>query len=96
MLNYDFDARFLKDNIIDKNAKNNGIQYIFKFDNGYGASLVKNPLSYGGEEDLWEIAVLSFDNNGYKIVYDTSITDDVVGYLDEVEAFEVLCKIGNL
>jgi hypothetical protein len=31
---------------------------IYKFPNGYGASVVKTGGSYGGGEGLWELAVL--------------------------------------
>lgn len=58
--------------------------YIFKFDNGYGASVVKSPYSYGGDRDLWELAVIEFvDGDKWEITYDTSITNDVIGYLTD-------------
>ena len=69
-----------------------GIQAIASFDNGYGASVVKSPTSYGGAEGLYEIAVLK---DG-KIVYDTSITDDVLGYLSEKDVTKVLNDIASL
>lgn len=71
---------------------NGGERKLFKFDNGYGASLVKCPLSYGGEDGLWELAVLK---NG-ELCYDTPITGDVIGYLNDPEADEILEKISRL
>jgi len=59
-------------------------QFIYKFDNGYGASLVWGPYAHG---EL-EMAVLTFGSDGsWDLCYDTPITDDVLGYLsyDEVE-----------
>lgn len=63
------------------------------FDNGYGASIIKTPSSYGGNEGLYELAVT--DLHG-QLTYDTPITDDVIGYLSEEEVSEVLKKIQEL
>ena len=59
-----------------------GIQKIYKFKNGFGASVVCHKYSYGGESGLWELAVL--DESGC-LTSDTSITDDVLGGLTEKE-----------
>ncbi len=48
--------------IIHESKINGGIQKIYKFDNGYGASVVKHLFSYGGAQGLWEMALLSFDD----------------------------------
>ncbi len=70
----------------------NGVQCIVNFKNGYGASIVKHDYSYGGKEGLYELAVLKSDG----IVYDTPITDDVLGYLTTNEVTEILIKIQQL
>ena len=70
-----------------------GIQYIFKFDNGYGASVIKHYGSYGYDADLWEMAVL--DSYG-ELCYNTPITNDVLGYLTEEEVRETLKKIKEM
>lgn len=64
-----------------------GVQKIYRFDNGYGASVVKTPFSYGGEKGLWELGVLEFTGEDYKLTYKTPITEDVLGNLnkDEIE-----------
>ena len=32
-----------------------GPHKVYKFPNNYGASVIKNPYSYGGEQGLWEV-----------------------------------------
>lgn len=82
----------------------NGIQYIFKFKNGYGASIVLNSISYGREDNLYELAVLcdfnhhpnSYRNFIYELCYDTEITDDVIGWLTWDDVLELLREIRSL
>lgn len=77
-----------------------GIQKIWCFKNNFGASVIHHRGSYGYKEGLWELAVLYFeigkDDFKYSIVYDTPITDDVLGYLNETQVEEILEKIKNL
>ena len=74
-----------------------GIQYIFKFDNGYGASVIKTTGSYGYHNDLWELAVTKYDENGeWGLCYDTPISDDVIGHLTDKEVSDLLKKIADL
>lgn len=79
---------------------NGGVQKVFRFENGYGASVVKNPYSYGGDEGLWELAVvLVYENEGrlsWKLTYDTPITEDVLGWLTWEEVEETLRQIEEL
>lgn len=74
---------------------NGGEQYIFKFGNSYGASVIKHDFSYGSEDDLWELAVLKFEGDKCRLDYSTEIPDDVLGRLDE-EVNEILTRIENL
>lgn len=87
-------------NVIDvRDLQDGGIQYLYKFDNGYGASVVKRIGSYGHEEDLWELAVIKFygdDGNDWGLVYDTKINPDVIGYLSDNDVQEILSGIKNL
>ena len=64
----------------------------YDFDNGYGASVIMNEMSYGGKMGLYEIAVL---HSGL-ICYDTDITDDVLGFLTKSAVNDILEKISNL
>lgn len=79
--------------LIADRQRNGGIQKIYKFENGRGASVIRNPFSYGGEEGLYELAVL--DENG-NLDYTTPITDDVVGWLKWEEVIELLRQINEL
>ena len=73
------------------------IQEIHRFNNGYGASVVQGPYSYGGDEGKFELAVLKFDDAGHwHLCYDSGLTDDVFGYLTEQEVQEYLTKIEAL
>jgi len=70
-----------------------GVQARIQFDNGYGASVVKTPYSYGGDRGLYELAVL--DNDGH-LTYATPITNDVIGYLRDIDVTDVMEKIQQL
>lgn len=68
----------------------NGKQAKVFFENGFGASIVQFNGSYGGEQGLWELAVLKGQEEDWKLTYDTSITDDVMGHLSESDVTETL------
>lgn len=70
-----------------------GYQLVYKFDNGYGASVVKHDFSYGGKKGLYELAVL--DNEG-GLCYTTPITEDVIGHLTMGEVDKLLVEISYL
>jgi len=70
-----------------------GIQYNFKFDNGFGASVVRHSGSYGNQEGKWELAVLDKNDD---LTYTTPITSDVLGWLEWDEVCDVLWEISKL
>jgi hypothetical protein len=70
-----------------------GYRKVYKFGNNYGASVVCNDFTYGGKNGLFEVAVLDLAGD---IVYDTPVTDDVIGYLDFDGVAKVLQQIQNL
>ena len=70
-----------------------GSQRIYRFPNGYGASVVRHEHSYGGRQGLFELAVL--DSND-ELCYDTPITSDVIGWLTSKQVDELLDKISKL
>ena len=65
----------------------NGWQKVFKFPNGFGASIINHDMSYG-----FELALL-YDGN---LVYHPKITNDVIGGLTPCRARNVLKKIAKL
>ena len=71
-----------------------GHQYIFRFPNNYGASVIKNVGSYGNAQDLWEMALIFFDEDGdWHLTYERDFYDDVKGYLTDDNIIELLEKI---
>ena len=65
-----------------------GLQKIFEFPNGYGASVVIHDFSYG-----LELALLDKDHN---IIQHPDITDDVAGFLNVDSCNDLLEKIARL
>ena len=47
--------------------KTHNYEHVLKFENGYGASIICNYMSYGGDKGLFEVAILKGDD----ICYDT-------------------------
>lgn len=76
----------------ETNKVHDGIQKVYSFPNGYGASVVKHSYSYGGKDGKWELAVLK----GEDLCYDTGITSDVLGYLNDPEVDDYLRQIEKL
>ena len=74
-------------------TQENNYKSVFKFQNGYSASVVCNPTTYGYSTDLFEVAVLDKDGN---LCYDTPITSDVEGYLSFQGVANILKDISEL
>jgi len=75
--------------LTEKNRHMGGIQKVYKFPNGYGASVIQHKGSYGYQKGLWEVAVL---HEG-ELCYDTKITNDVIGHLNDPEVDNILRRI---
>jgi len=71
-----------------------GPRLVFRFPNGYGASVVQGPGTYGME--LAVIRFFSEDNDDFDLVYDTPITADVLGWLTEDDLVRTLKSIKAL
>lgn len=80
---------------IEERNLNGGTQTVYRFPNGFGASVIRGGwYAYGG----LELAVLTFEDesNDYHLTYATPITDDVVGHLDDVSLLATLIKVHDL
>ena len=88
-----FDTIVFKELNFQPHPMGMGEQCIVQFPNGYGASIVQGPNTYGRKDGLYELAVLGKDG---EITYDTPITNDVLGYLSEAEVEKTLLEIKNL
>ena len=73
-----------------------GAQWIYRFGNGYGASVVNGPYSYGGRDGLYELAVIVFHGDSRELTYDTPVTADVIGWLTGEALSETLRTIAAL
>ena len=73
-----------------------GVQALVFFSNGYGASVIKGRGSYGGNKDLYELAVVKTEGDNWDICYTTEITDDVIGFLTEDGITHILGQIEAL
>jgi hypothetical protein len=76
----------------------NGVQKVYRFPNGFGASVIRFRASYGGHKGLWELAIIQFespdDNENWVICYDLEeFTNDVFGWLSDEEVEALLDKI---
>jgi len=75
---------------------NGGMQKLYRFANGFGASVVQHRFSYGGDQGEWELAVIKFDGDDWSLNYETEVTDDVIGRLDWSEVESYLDQIAAL
>lgn len=95
-MNLDLNHEGFENNLHVKRDRDDGVQYLFKFENGYGASVIKHHGSYGHNEDLWELAVIKFEDDNYYLNYDTPVTDDVLGWLTDEDVGKLLKRIKDL
>ena len=74
---------------------NDAERYIKNFDNGYSTSVIKNNMSYGGKQGLYEIGVF-YEEVLVEVPGVTEEGDSVRGWLDFEEVIELMNKIENL
>ena len=73
-----------------------GVQNVYRFDNGYGASVIRSYSTYGAESGLWELAVIEFTGDNWELTYGTPVADDVIGWLSDDAVQEKLRQIRDL
>jgi len=74
-------------------------QWVWRFQNGYGASVVQGYGTYGHEAGLYELGVIKFNGDGdrdWRLTYKTPVTDDVIGWLSVEQVAEKLAEIAGL
>lgn len=71
-----------------------GDQYLFKFDNGLGASVIRHRGSYGFDQGLWEIALIRWTDNEFELDYN-DYWPDVKGWQNESDINQNLRLISS-
>ncbi len=94
----DLERTGLKFKIVKDGPLNDGHQVVVQFGNGYGASIVRGPYTYGGRDGLYELGVILFDveSGEWHLTYDTPVTNDVIGHLTEEDVERTLVEIHDL
>ncbi len=90
-LDLTLEHKWFKKNLVAAVMSNDGggVKYVFRFKNGYGASVIKNKYSYGNEDNLWELAVIEFTSRGtWYLCYE--------GYLSNRQVRALLKRIKRL
>lgn len=76
-----------------------GDQWLVRFPNGYGASVIRGEHTYGETEGFYEVGVITHDpreRSDIHLAYDTPITKDVLGWQSLYEVADVLLRISRL
>lgn len=87
---------FLRYNDRSKHDYDMGEQWIFRFPNDYGASVISGSLFYTDKDHPYELGVVFFDGDKFNLVYPKEIGPDVLGYLTFDDVVATLKKIEEL
>lgn len=65
-------------------------RYLYRFPNGYGASVEQSPFTLGGLHGLWEVKLLYHDEtvrdtHGMPFVFGYNLPSEVIGLLTQIE-----------
>lgn len=83
--------------LVSKTDRPGFYQEIHKFDNGYGASIVKHGFSYGGNSGFYEIGFALFDGDDWQL-HDNIFSngaDQVKGWLTMNQCLQFLALIAS-
>lgn len=84
---------------LERNLYAGRTQRIYRFDNGYGASVIQWNEGVVEENEPWEIAVIKYFGDGatdYRIDFGTEIADDLITGLSDGEVDGWLARIEKL
>ncbi|RIN37018.1 hypothetical protein BU065_01180 [Staphylococcus succinus] len=85
-----FDEKLLNQPDLLKNHKLfDGVQYIYRFSESKGASVVRHYGSYGSKKGLYELVAIMIDGN------DFHINEEPTGWLTVDEVIEMLEGLKN-
>lgn len=65
-----------------------GVQHIYRFPNGFGASVIQTSGSYGGAEGLWELYMIQWwadSPTAWDLVRNKTLFPGVLGWLDDID-----------
>lgn len=71
-----------------------GDQWLFKFSNGYGASVIRHRGSYGFDQGLFEVGLIEWNNDEFELIYNDDFVD-VRGYQSNADINAVLTLIAS-
>ena len=74
----------------------NGVQYLYRFPNGFGASVVKHDYSYGSEDGLWEVARIKWGSTGWEFTTNHCDSGDITGWHSDEDVSTILAEIQDL
>lgn len=71
--------------------------WLFRFPNGYGASVISGAIAYGSATAPYELGVVKWNTNeDYQLCYNTPIAQDVIGHQTEQDVLQLLDQIQQL
>ncbi|MGL5711644.1 MAG: hypothetical protein ACRCX2_01375 [Paraclostridium sp.] len=68
-------------------------QLVYRFENGYGISIINWRLMGAGKHEHLEIALVTFYKDSWELVYDEDIFSDVVKFYYEEELRELIYAV---